>query len=158
MRSRPPPLRSAWPERNVIRVASRRTPPMSRTLTLLTVSLLSASATFAQSTAPTQDSIREVMNRVHGYLLTATPLRPINGDTGAAVSLDNMPKNVALAKTDIHVDTYEWGVTYTGMLRASQVTGDQRYKAYVTDHLTGLARMAAHMKANYPTATYDTYP
>jgi len=131
---------------------------MSRTLTLLMVSLLSASATFAQSTAPTQDSIREVMNRVHGYLLTATPLRPINGDTGAAVSLDNMPKNVALAKTDIHVDTYEWGVTYTGMLRASQVTGDQRYKAYVADHLTGLARMAAHMKANYPTATYDTYP
>jgi len=131
---------------------------MARALTLLMVSLLSASATFAQAAPPTKESITEVMSRVHGYLLTNTPLRPINGDTGAAVSLDNMPQNVALARTDIHVDTYEWGVTYSGLLRATQATGDQRYKNYVTDHLTGLARMAAHMKSNYPTATYDTYP
>src|SRR5690242_7089992 len=112
---------------------------MARLLTLLTVSLLGASATFAQSPSPTQDSIREVMNRVHGYLLTATPLRPVNGDTGAAVTLDTMPKNVALAKTVMHIDTYEWGVTYSGMLRATEVTGDQRYKAYVNERLTGIA-------------------
>ena len=73
---------------------------MARVLTLLMVSLLSAGAAFAQTAPPTQASIREVMNRVHGYLLTATPLRPINGDTGAAVSLDNMPRNVALGRTD----------------------------------------------------------
>ena len=57
---------------------------MARALTLLMVSLLVARATFAQTAIPTEDSIREVLNRVHGYLLTATPLRPINGDTGAA--------------------------------------------------------------------------
>ena len=57
---------------------------MARVLTLLTVSLLSAGAACAQTAPPTQASIREVMNRVHGYLLTATPLRPINGATGAA--------------------------------------------------------------------------
>jgi rhamnogalacturonyl hydrolase YesR len=130
---------------------------MARALTLLMVSLLSASVTFAQ-TAPTQESIREVMNRVHGYLLTATPLRPVNGDTGAAVTLDTMPQNVALASTVMHINTYEWGVTYAGMLQATQITGDQRYKAYVTDRLGGLARMAAHMRANYPTATFETYP
>ena len=73
---------------------------MARVLTLLMVSLLSAGAAFAQTAPTTQASIREVMNRVHGYLLTATPLRPINGDTGAAVSLDNMPRNVALGRTD----------------------------------------------------------
>jgi rhamnogalacturonyl hydrolase YesR len=78
------------------------------------------------------------MNRVHGYLLTATPLRPIDGDTGTAVSLDGMPNNVALARTDMHIDTYEWGVT------------DER--------LSGLARMAAHMRSNDPAATFDTYP
>jgi unsaturated rhamnogalacturonyl hydrolase len=98
------------------------------------------------------------MTRVHGYLLTATPLRPINGATGAAVSLDAMPTNVALAGTAMHIDTYEWGVTYTGMLRATEVTGDSRYRAYADERLTGLARMAAHMRANYPTATFDTYP
>ena len=131
---------------------------MARVPTLLMVSLLSASAAFAQTAPPTQASIREVMNRVHGYLLTATPLRPVNGDTGAAVTLDTMPQNVALASTVMHINTYEWGVTYAGMLQATQITGDQRYKAYVNDRLSGLARMAAHMRANYPTATFETYP
>jgi rhamnogalacturonyl hydrolase YesR len=122
------------------------------------VSLLSAGATFAQTAPPTQASIREVMNRVHGYLLTATPLRPVDGDTGAAVSLNSMPKNVALGSTVLHIERYEWGVTYAGMLNATQFTGDDRYRSYVNYRLVGLARMAAHMKANYPTATFDTYP
>jgi len=131
---------------------------MARVLTLLMVSLLGASATFAQTVAPTEASIREVMNRVHGYLLTATPLRPINGDTGAAVSLDNMPQNVALARTTMTINTYESGVIYSGMVLASAATGDSRYRSYANTRLTGLARMAAHMRANYPTATFDTYP
>jgi unsaturated rhamnogalacturonyl hydrolase len=131
---------------------------MARVLIVLMVSLLAAPATLAQTAPPTQASIREVMNRVHGYLLTATPLRPVNGDTGAPVTLDNMPRNVALASTVMHINTYEWGVTYSGMLQATQITGDQRYKAYVNERLSGLARMAAHMRANYPTATFETYP
>jgi unsaturated rhamnogalacturonyl hydrolase len=131
---------------------------MARLLTLLMVSLLSAGAALAQTAPPTQASIREVMNRVHGYLLTASPLRPVDGDTGAAVSLDSMPKNVALASTVQHIERYESGVTYAGMLNATQFTGDDRYRSYVNYRLVGLARMAAHMKANYPTATFDTYP
>ena len=131
---------------------------MARVPTLLMVSLLSAGAAFAQTAPPTQASILEVMNRVYDYLLTATPLRPINGDTGARVSLDNMPRNVALARTDMRITSYEWGVTYGGMLRATSVTGYQRFRAYVNTRLTGVARMAAHMRANYPTATVDTFP
>lgn len=137
---------------------------MARVLTLLMVSLLSACGSSGQD-APstptptlTEESIREVMNRVHGYLLTAAPMRPIDGDTGAAVSLDGMPNNVALARTDIHIDTYEWGVTYAGVLRATEATGDLRYRAYADERLSGLARMAAHMRSNYPAATFDTYP
>ncbi len=131
---------------------------MTRIPTLLMVSLLSASATFAQTTPTTQASIREVMTRVHGYLLTAAPFRPINGATGAAISLNSMPRNVALARTTLRIDSYEWGVTYAGMLQATSVTGDQRYRSYVNTRLNGLARMASHMRANYPTMTYDTYP
>ena len=130
---------------------------MARVLTLLMVSLLSAGEAFAQ-TAPTQASIREVQNRVYAYLKTATPFQPINGDTGAAVSLDNMPMNVALARTPMRIHTYESGVTYAGLLWATTVTGDLRYRAYVANRLNGLARMATHMRANYPTATFATYP
>jgi rhamnogalacturonyl hydrolase YesR len=131
---------------------------MARVPTLLIVSLLSAGAAFAQTAPPTINSIRVVLNRVHSYLLTAAPLRPVDATTGAAVSLDNMPKNVALGATTLRVDSYEWGVTYAGMLQATQITGDQRYRSYVNTNLTGLARMAAHMRANYPNATADNFP
>ena len=58
----------------------------------------------------------------------------------------------------MRITSYEWGVTYAGMLQATQNTGDQRYRNYVNTRLNGIARMAAHMRANYPNATADTYP
>ena len=131
---------------------------MARVPSLLLVSLLSAGAAFAQTAAPTQASIRAVMNRVHNYLLTAAPLRPVDATTGTAVSLDSMPKNVALGPTTFRIDSYEWGVTYAGMLQATKNTGDQRYRTYVNTNIGGLARMAAHMRANYPNATAETFP
>ena len=130
---------------------------MARALIVLMVSLFSASATFAQTT-PTESSIRAVMNRVHGYLLTATPLRPVDASTGAAVSLDSMPRNVGLGPTTLSLIQYEAGVTYHGMWRAWTTTGDTRFRTYVNTRLPGIARMSAHMRTNYPTATFDTYP
>ena len=114
---------------------------MARVPTLLIVSLLSAGAAFAQTAPPTQNSIRVVMNRVHGYLLTAAPLRPVDATTGAAVSLDSMPQNVALARTTLRIDGYEWGVTNAGMLLATQYTGDLRFFSYVR---TNRIRARAH--------------
>lgn len=131
---------------------------MTRIPTLLMVSLLSAGAAFAQTAPPTQESISKVMNRVYAYLKTAAPLRPINGDTGAAVSLLDMPRNVALERTAVRINTYESGLTYAGLLLATKYTGDVRYYAHVNTRLAGLAVMAVHMRAAYPTATYDTYP
>ena len=131
---------------------------MTRIPTLLMVSLLSAGAAFAQTAPPTQESISKVMNRVYAYIKTAAPLSPINGDTGAAVTLIDMPKNVALARTTLRINTYESGLTYAGLLLATKYTGDVRYYAHVNTRLAGLAVMAVHMRAAYPTATYDTYP
>jgi len=132
---------------------------MARLPTLLIVSLLSAGSAFAQTTPLTQTSIRIVLNRVHEYLLTAAPLRPVDATTGAAVSLNNMPKNVALGPTTLHIDGYEWGVTYAGMFQATDfITGDLRFRNYARTNLNGLARMAAHMRANYPDATADNFP
>jgi unsaturated rhamnogalacturonyl hydrolase len=131
---------------------------MARLSTLLLISLLSARAAFAQTAPPTQESIREVMDHVLAYLNTAAVLRPINGETGAAATLDNMPRNVALARTPVRVNTYESGVTYSGLLLAYKYTGDRDYFNHVNTRLSGLATMARHMRANYPTATYQTFP
>jgi rhamnogalacturonyl hydrolase YesR len=132
---------------------------MARVPTLLIVSLLSAGAAFAQTAPPTITSIRVVLNRVHGYVLTAAPLRPVDATTGAAVSLDNMPQNVALGPTTLRVDSYEWAVTYAGMFQATDnITGDLRFRSYARANINGLTRMAAHMLANYPDASADNFP
>ncbi len=40
---------------------------------------------------------------------------------------------------DFRLLSYEWGVTYAGMLLATEVTGDQRYAAYTIDRLKFLS-------------------
>ncbi len=132
---------------------------MARVPTLLMISLLSAPAAFAQTAPPTEESIKEVMDQVYDYVRKAAPLRPINGDSGAAVSLDNMPTNVALDRTTrLRTNTYESGVVYAGLLLAHKYTGETTYRAFVNARLIGLAAMARHMRANYPTATFETFP
>jgi rhamnogalacturonyl hydrolase YesR len=70
-----------------------------------------------------------------------------------------MPMNVALGPTTLRIDSYEWGVTYAGMLQATDfITGGLRFRSYAITNLNGLARMAAHMRANYPDATADNFP
>lgn len=130
---------------------------MARILALLMVSLLSASAAFPQSAPPTEESIHVVLNRVYAYLRIAAPIRPIDGDTGAAATLENLPRNAALARTPLRMNTYESGVTYAGLLLAYKYIGEARYRAHV-NNLAGLATMARHMRAGYPTATYETFP
>lgn len=107
----------------------------------------------------TEADIRKVMEHVHGYLLDAAPIRPIDGDTGAPASMDKLPEHAALARTDLLIVTYEWGVTYAGMLRASEVTGDARYRDYTNERVTAIATLADHVKRGLPKdVTAATFP
>jgi rhamnogalacturonyl hydrolase YesR len=101
----------------------------------------------------TEAQIRAVLERVHGYLLEASPVRVVDADTGTAAALDKLPEHVALARTDLLIATYEWGVTYAGMLRAAEVTGDARYRDYTNERVTAIATLAAHAKARLPPGT-----
>src|SRR4029079_11273015 len=84
--------------------------------------------------------IRTLLERVHAYVSEAAPVRVVNGDTGEAVTdLSKLPPQVALARTDLQIVTYEWGVTYAGMLLLSQVTGDARYRQYTDERVTAIA-------------------
>lgn len=95
----------------------------------------------------TTQSIEATLQRVHAYLEQAAPLRVVDGTTGTVVSdLKKLPDQVALDRTDLLILTYEWGVTYSGMLLAADITGDTRYKNYTRDRLAGIATLAAHAK------------
>jgi len=108
----------------------------------------------------TVEQIRATLERVHAYVDQAAPVQVIDGETGAPVTdLTKLPATVALARTDMQILTYEWGVTYAGMLRSAQLTGDKRYSDYTHQRVTAIATLAAHAKKNLPPGTtHANYP
>ncbi len=140
---------------------------------LVSACLVSASAALAQSTAtqihtsprvdpgvysgrlkpayPTpyepssEQSIQATLQRVHAYLEEASPIRVIDGATGEVVSdLKKLPAQIAFDRTDLLILTYEWGVAYSGMLLAAEVTQDSRYQRYTQERLDAIAMLATH--------------
>lgn len=51
-----------------------------------------------------------------------------------------------LVRGDFRIASYEWGVTYSGMLRAAKTTGDKSYDKYVSDRLNFIAEIAPGFK------------
>jgi unsaturated rhamnogalacturonyl hydrolase len=94
--------------------------------------------------------IRATLERVHAYLDVAAPIEILDGESGAKADLQKLPPQVSMARTDFLIGSYEWGVTYAGMLRSAEVLGEQRYRQYVTSRLTALSKLAAHTHRNIP--------
>ncbi|PZX18640.1 rhamnogalacturonyl hydrolase YesR [Breznakibacter xylanolyticus] len=86
--------------------------------------------------------ISAVLNRVLVYLDSVTPARVVDGQTGQSVDdLSRLPEQFAFAKADYRLTSYEWGVTYAGMLSAAEATGDERYAEYVSSRLNLLVKL-----------------
>ena len=108
----------------------------------------------------TVEQIRAVVDRVHAYSVEAAPVRVVNGATGEVVKdLNKLPPSVAWDRTDLQILTYEWGVTYAGMMLLSQITGDPRFNQYTDERVTAIAKVAAHARASMaPGTTHANYP
>ena len=91
--------------------------------------------------------VKTVLDRVFNYLDNATPAELINKSTGAAIAkLDKADPDAVLKPGDFRLTSYEWGVTYAGMLAAGAATGDNRYTEYTTKRhqlLADLTRLYA---------------
>jgi len=86
------------------------------------------------------EEIAAVLNRVHGYLEEVTPAAFVNSQTGAVLSdLTRIDENTILKPGDFRIVSYEWGVTYAGMLLATQATGDPRFREYTEKRLQFIA-------------------
>lgn len=98
--------------------------------------------------------ITAVLDRVLGYLETASPIKVVSTDTKEPVTdLGKLTGNVAFDRTDFLITSYEWGVTYSGMLLAAESTGNARYREYASSRLHAIATVAAHLKTLPPPAT-----
>ena len=97
--------------------------------------------------------IKAVLDRVFTYLDRTTPAELIDKTTGAAITdAAKANPNAVLKPGDFRLTSYEWGVTYIGMLAAAQATGDARYQDYVTKRHTLLSQLT---KAYLPVVNAD---
>lgn len=94
----------------------------------------------------TPGKVKTVLDRVYDYLNAVTPAGLANKQTGAEVELAKADENAILKKGDFRLTSYEWGVTYTGMLEVAAATGDKRYARYSVDRVNFLGDVVKHYK------------
>lgn len=91
-------------------------------------------------------SIQEItvtLDRVYNFLETNTASKIINSKTNNEVTnLKNIDENTILEPGAFRLTSYEWGVTYAGMLLATEATGDSKYANYTNKRLKLIADIA----------------
>ncbi len=86
--------------------------------------------------------VKAVLDRVFLYLDRVTPAEVIDQRTGAPITdLSKPDPNAVLKPGDFRLTSYEWGVTYMGMLAAGAATGDRRYTDYTIRRHQLLSRL-----------------
>src|SRR5215212_10385139 len=92
---------------------------------------------------PKPEDVARVLRLVHAYLDETTPPGFVNARTGEPLNdLTLIDENTALRPGDFRIVSYEWGVTYAGMLLASEATGDPRFREYTERRLQFIADAA----------------
>lgn len=104
-------------------------------------------------TVPTEAEIVAVLQRIHSHFVRSTPFRIVDAQTGQPITDLTQPRKSAavdMGGGEFGDWTYSMGVVLTGMLQASEVTGDPRYEEYalryfdfIFDHLDYFRRQAA---------------
>ncbi|MES2648498.1 MAG: glycoside hydrolase family 88 protein [Bacteroidota bacterium] len=95
----------------------------------------------------TIDDISKVLDRVHHYLDATTPAKLVGKQTGKEIQDPASADEEAIFKPgDYRLTSYEWGVTYAGMLLAAEATGDKKYADYTNNRLSFLAGITPYYK------------
>lgn len=78
------------------------------------------------------EQVKQTMDRVLKYIDSETPAKLINGETGEEVTKwKQIDAQTKLKPGGFRLTSYEWGVTYSGVLAAYEATGDAAYRDYV---------------------------
>jgi len=105
---------------------------------------------------PKAEDVKSVLTRVYRYLDAVTSTGFVNEKTGEdIVDLSKIDENTILKRGDFRIVSYEWGVTYAGMLLASEATGDPRFREYAENRLTFIANAARSFRK--PAGSYSDW-
>jgi unsaturated rhamnogalacturonyl hydrolase len=101
---------------------------------------------------PSVEKVTEVLHRVLAYLDAATPARIVSSRTGEEIAdYSRLGDDAIIERGDFRLISYEWGVTYSGMLLAGETTGDPRFTEYTARRLRLIADLAPHYRARLQT-------
>lgn len=97
---------------------------------------------------PEKEDIKKVLDRVYNFLEENSASKIINVETKAEIT-DYKKRNVDITfePGSFRLTSYEWGVTYAGMLLASKATGED----YFSDYTSKRIKLIADIAENYPT-------
>ena len=96
---------------------------------------------------PQVAAIKEVLDRICGYLDTNTPAQLVDRRTQEPITdLSRPDTNAVLQHGTFPIISYEWGVTYSGMLLAGETTGDPRFNEYVRKRLQFIAKVEPYFR------------
>lgn len=104
-------------------------------LILLLTFVAFSDVTYSQNTqrnriSPTE-RIKIDIDRIFNYINNNTPSNIVNKKNEAAVTnYNNIDDLSILERGKFGINTYEWGVTYSGMLKLAEVTGDEKFADY----------------------------
>ena len=99
--------------------------------------------------ALTQEQVKADIDKVFAYIEQHTPVRVLDADGKEVTDYRNIPHGATLDRGAFRIGSYEWGVTYQALLDAAEVTGDTRYKDYVTRRFKFLAEVAPGFRKIY---------
>ena len=90
---------------------------------------------------PEAGQIEQILTRIYDYLEAVTPARLVDKQTGEEIiDYSKVDEHSIPAPGDFRLNSYEWGVTYAGMLLATEQTGDGKYSDYVTRRLNFMGK------------------
>lgn len=103
--------------------------------------------------------IVKVLERVRTYVDGVTPTRLVRRESGEAVAdLSQIGADTTIDRGSFLIISYEWGVTYSGMLAASEATGDPAYQDYAARRLKFIADIYPGFKAQMAGEGRDRRP
>ena len=99
---------------------------------------------------PAQAAVKEVLDRICQYLDSVTPARFINRITGDAFNTNLDPDtNTIIKPGDFRLTSYEWGVTYSGMLLAGEITKDPKFTNYAKERFVFIGKNVPAFRSLY---------
>ncbi len=101
---------------------------------------------------PNASSVKQTIDRVLRYIDAETPATLVDKQTGREVTrLADINADTQLKQGGFRLTSYEWGVTYSGVLAAYEATGDAAYRDYVAKRHKLLADIAPAFRKIFAT-------